>query len=333
MARRTGPEDFVFTLTTGFPRRIEFYFYMDRSNVDISSLSQLAALRKTHPRALLICNPSSVTGSDRQLLIDLLKKHPADLYDGFLVVDLRSDKPGMREYAFTAQPTGAAYRYFVSHKFPPMKPVPRVSQTLECLYGETRIAVPADLPPLPPLTAPSAESAQCRHELLLLRGERDAADEVVEKLRSMLVREDVPLGPGARVVAARLEARGRSSDLWLRLDEPKSIPGAAGLRLRLRSDNGKTPPLVFEQRVFPPLSSLPPGTLRFERMTVNAPPGRYFVTLELLDHGRPRAAAPPRAPVRPRRPPTLVPPRAAPPVVPPTIPVVATADLGRVEIH
>jgi hypothetical protein len=353
VARRTGPEDFVFTLTAGFPRRIEFYFYMDRSNVDIASLNQLRTMRKERPRSLLVLNPSAVSGAERDILLELLRKYPADIYDGYMVVDMRHEQPGIHEYRFVPEPMGLLYRYFVSHKYPPMHPVPATSSTLECLYADARLPVPGDLAPLAPLGLPTAEQALCRHDLLLRKGDRAGADAVVEKLRGMLTPVDRALGPGLRIVAARFESR-RGDDVWLRVDAPKLVPDAIALRLRLRAaDAGANPktPIVVEQRVTKRLREAPEGTLDFERFPpMYMPVGRFHAQIELVDYSRPAPAAAPRPPVeetparrrRPHRrrghappPPTstIVPAPARAKGPPALLPAAASADLGIVEIR
>lgn len=149
--RRTGPEDFIF-VHNNMPRRIEFYYYMDRSNQDIASLSQLPALVKQHPRALVMMD-GNVAGPERGQLLDLLKKHPAFIFDHYLLIDMRKTQPGIQEYQWAPQPMSALYKYFVSHKYPPMKAVEAKTTLSGCLAGQAGIApMPApgvNCPPAP----------------------------------------------------------------------------------------------------------------------------------------------------------------------------------------
>jgi hypothetical protein len=91
VAKRTGPKDFVF-IHDSLPKRVEFYYYMDRSTSNIYSLSQLPALLKVHPRALVLLDANPV-GAERKLMLDLLRKHPAFRFDRYLLIDLRSTRP------------------------------------------------------------------------------------------------------------------------------------------------------------------------------------------------------------------------------------------------
>ena len=53
VAKRTGPDDFVI-VHDNLPRRVEFYYYVDRSNTIIAHLAQLPALLKQHPRSVVL---------------------------------------------------------------------------------------------------------------------------------------------------------------------------------------------------------------------------------------------------------------------------------------
>jgi hypothetical protein len=312
VARRTGPDDFVFTLTSGFPRRIEFYFYMDRSNLDIHSLAQLPALRAQHARSLVILDPSALAGAERELLLELLRRHPAAVYDGYMVVDLRDDHPGISEYVFQALPSSWAYRYLVSHRFPAMQAVPRRTTALECLYADRGLPIPASTPP-PPAGPPMPATQQglCRHNYLALRGDRAAADAMVERLRAATLRADAPLGAALRLVALRFDPRG-TADLWLRVEGKLAAPDTLALRLRLqRQLPAGLPvpaPVVVEQRLSPQAAHLPPGTLDLEYLPLRVSHGAYLATVELVAAAPARGASPAPSPA-------------------------AIADLGRIEIR
>ena len=320
VARRTGKEDFVF-VHPSLPRRIEFYFYMDRSNLDIQTLAQLPSLQKEHPRALVLMDlfPSE---PERKLMLELLKEHPGYSFDHYLLIDLRSKKAEFREYQYQPQPMSRAYRFFVSHKYPPMKAVETASLATACVYANTLLAPPADgkVPAAPsPSNYPLSE---CFHNFEALRGDGPAAAAFRDKIGATLTRQDATLGEFASVLGYSPRAGGL--DLWLALDRVDKLPADARIEWTMTPIAGpddKAPPTVPA----PPVTrrggtfALAPrrvGLARYEKLAWALPPGRYRLALDVVASPPPAARLPAGRKTVPSAPVTL-----------------ATATLGPIEIR
>jgi hypothetical protein len=130
--------------------RKEFWYYIDRNYDEIQNLSELARL-KTLPRSVLIIDERLLSTGERPKFEELMKQHPVTFYENFTVVDLRLNVPFVRSFAFVPAPMSASYRFFVSHKYPPLKIVPRRYLPGECRAQDLGLPIASDeeLPPAP----------------------------------------------------------------------------------------------------------------------------------------------------------------------------------------
>lgn len=282
VARRTGPQDFIF-VHNNMPRRIEFYYYMDRSNLDIGTLAQIPSLLKQHPRALVMMD-ASVAGYERGLLLELLRKHPGFIFDHYLLIDLRSDQPGIREYQWAPQPMSALYRYFVSHKYPPMKAVETRTTLSACLAGPAAIAPLPGTPALPDPPPARMAEALCAYQSKLLAGDGAGASAYLAKMvaaQSGAITVDAPIGTLAKVESIALHGR-TGADVLLRVMETRAIPAGTVLRWRVALPVG--PELVGETPLggSEPLAWQPTGTVLVKNVSWSLPvAGTYMVRFEL----------------------------------------------------
>ena len=276
--------------------RKEFWYYIDRNYDEIQSLAQLQTL-KTLPQSVLILDERLLTIADRALFDRLMTQHPVTFFDNFAMVDLRSTQPGARSYAFVAGPMSAGYRWFVSHKYPPLHLVPRAYLPGECAALALGVPVATD-EELPDAAEP--RFAACHHNLLIERGQLEAARAEARQLVDRLPALDAALG-GARIAAAGVRA-GR-----LTLVLAPSGAERGELRYQLARD-GKVAATLPASTSVPPPSRWQAGRLYVDEVAL--PPGRWDAEALLVETA-------PAAPPVPGRPPS-----------PPAVTVVARAALG-----
>ena len=121
--RRTRPDDFVF-VHRNLRARMEFFYYVDRPNIEIPSLVEpatLSALSSDTRPSVLLLDAAQITEEERPAMLKLLRDHPATLIDHFLFVDLRQSGSNLRALRLEPRPASRAYRFFVSHVYPPMR--------------------------------------------------------------------------------------------------------------------------------------------------------------------------------------------------------------------
>lgn len=357
VARRTGPEDYVF-IHRNLPHRIEFEYYLDRSNRNFATLGALPALLRERPRAVVLMDAYPAAG-ERRLMLDLIKEHPAYRFENFLMIDLRSglrsglgsQRPELREYDFQTERPSWRWRWFVSHHYPPMRARETLTAFGECLYAELRLPIPAGLPEAPVPSWRRGDQVLCHHNFLRLR-DPQAAAAFRTALRSQLEARDVALGEFAHVLGLRMMGRA-GGELWLALDRPPGVEVQLAWHLVPISDPipgqppgqppGRSPNKTIEGRgLFRPLggsppSALHPGDLYVERLTWSVPPGRYRLQVDLI---RPAQAVPPllpppgpRSPAQRPAPVPSAPPRPAPVPPPPPASILSTVDLGIVQLR
>lgn len=121
--RRTATTDRFVNLNIA--GRMEFGYYLDRSMAlppwgAIQSLGQVPNILKSQPRTFLLAE-DRLSGQEQALLCSLLKEHRAFLFDGFLLLLLYDPTPEFHAYRFVPQTPSWAWRFFVSHKYPPMQ--------------------------------------------------------------------------------------------------------------------------------------------------------------------------------------------------------------------
>ena len=338
VAKRTGPEDFVF-VHDNLSRRIEFYYYVDRSNMNIATVAQVQAQLAKHPKSIILMD-GYPPPNERKLVYDLLKHHPGYLFDHYLMIDLRSNEPDFHEYVFEAERPSWKWRWFVSHKYPPMHLKEVTTQYAPCVYADIGTPPRKPIPEgaMPPLG--KSDLVQCWHNFEVVRGRPAAAEDTRKKLATSLVARDVPLGSIGRVLGMRNIARA-SGELWLLVDHPP--PANLVWRWTLLPVAPKVPTTVPHGEARPnpvgdrPLAESRKGYLYAESLRWNVPAGRYHLTIELAP---PTPAPPPPArrpppppkPFKPGEPVPFMPPVIVPPPPPPPPPV-AAADLGDIDIR
>src|SRR5262249_26329496 len=128
-------------------------------------------------------------------------KHPVTFFDHFTLVDLRSDKPMAMSYAFADGRMSKSYRFWVSHRYPPIELVRRayIPGLCDALQAGAPIATDEALPPMP--SAPDLHLLACWHNVLTARGDAVGAAKLAVQLTKDLPRLDATLAK-ARVGAA-----------------------------------------------------------------------------------------------------------------------------------
>jgi hypothetical protein len=260
--------------------RKEFWYYIDRNYDEIQSLAQLGSLQKTLPRSVLIFDETMLNASDRGIYESLMRQHPVTFFNQFVMVDLRSDKPGVQSFAFQPLPMSPSYRWFISHKYPPLELVKRVYMPGECTAMAHDIPVDAG-EELPPMT--NTRWPACYHDLLVLRGDKERARAVEKEASAGLA----PLG--ATLGQATIVAAGARNG---KLEVVLIAGGAEKGTLRYQATR-LTPPEKIDFVISP---SLTPSQWRAGRMYQDAallPRGRSSVEAQLVDS---RPAPPPKPP-------------------------------------
>ncbi len=253
------------------------------------------------------------------MLFEMIKHHPATRWDQYLLVDLRSDQPGVREYEFKPQPMTRAWWWFKSHKYPPMKPVPVTTAYGECMDAVAHVAPPPDARiPAPPAPG-KTEIALCHHNFLAL-ADAAAAAAYRKALLAPVGPVDARLSDAGRVVALRATRTG--AEVWTLYD--RALPDGLVARYRLTPVGGGAP-VAGE---VPPSNAEWPMPRAAGYLTVDAarwavPAGRYRLTWELAP---PSPPAPRPALVQKGRP-------AVPSVPRVETPAVASAELGEIELR
>ena len=118
--------------------RKEFWYYIDRNYDEIQSLAQLDKLKPTLGKSVLILDERLLSVADRPIYERLIAAHPVTYFESFTMVDLRSSTPGAQSFAFQPAPMSLAYRWFISHKYPPLVLVRRAYLPGECSRARAR---------------------------------------------------------------------------------------------------------------------------------------------------------------------------------------------------
>jgi hypothetical protein len=250
--------------------RKEFWYYIDRNYDEIQSLRELERLKSTVGKSVLILDERLLNASDRAIFERLIQAHPVTFFDSFTMIDLRSPVPRAQSYAFVPTRMSLAYRWFISHKYPPLLLVKRAYLPGECAAEALGVPVacdeqldePADVRLLP-----------CYHDLLVDRGQEAAARTVGTNLLRSLTPIDRPLGT-ARVAAAAVHGA--------RLDVALAVAGPEKGELRYQlAQGGKPGPVVAASSSVPLPAHWKAGHLAVDH--VELPPGRWDVELQLID--------------------------------------------------
>ena len=125
VALRTSPGD-VIALHANIPHRVEFLYVLDRTIVDINRLDAVPALAASN-RRMVVLTDGNPAPSERPVLAALMKDHAAIRFGRWLMIDLRAPGSGVREVSFRAERPTLLWWWFVSHVYPPMRPVERAA--------------------------------------------------------------------------------------------------------------------------------------------------------------------------------------------------------------
>lgn len=143
-ARTTQPQR-VILYYNHLSARKELWYYVDRTFDEIYSLQELERFKKNWPISVVMLDSRLVSADERPYYDELLRRHPASFFDSFVMIDLRSDQPGITAYRFADGPMSPAYRFFVSHRYPPLQLLPATAGP--GLDTATRLGLP--LRPVP----------------------------------------------------------------------------------------------------------------------------------------------------------------------------------------
>lgn len=124
---RTTQQQRVILYYNHLSARKELWYYVDRTFDEIYALQELERFKKNWPISVVMLDSRLVSADERPYYDELLRRHPASFFDGFVMIDLRSDQPGITAYRFADGPMSPAYRFFVSHRYPPLRLLPATS--------------------------------------------------------------------------------------------------------------------------------------------------------------------------------------------------------------
>lgn len=285
---RTRQTDRVIIHYPHLGARKEFWYYIDRNYDEIQNLSQIDKLPHLS-QSVLIFDERLLSVAERVIFERLMAQHPVIFFDNFTMVDLRKNQPEAQSFAFVPQPMSLAYRWFVSHKYPPLALVPRVYLPGEC--EAQALGVPLSRDEALPDEPGDAHLWPCYHNLLLERGQAERARAIASRLVSLLPSVDATVGNahvlGAGLRNGKLEvvllASGPDAGFWRYVATPTtSTTSTAGTPA---AATGK--PLVVAPASVPPPSAWRAGWLYAD--AVNLPPGRWEIEAQLVDKATPDA--------------------------------------------
>lgn len=267
---RTSKDDRVIIHYPHLGARKEFWYYIDRNYDEINGLNALDKLKATQGRSVLILDEKMLSVVDRAIFDRLIAAHPVTFFDSFTMVDLRSDKPHAESFAFQPQRASWAYKWFVSHKYPPLALVKRAYLPGECealalgvpVAGDEDVPEPTD-----------ARYWPCYHNLVVDRGQLERARAAEREIVAYVPATNQPLGQaqivGAGVHAGRLEVVIRGGG-----------PERGELRYSL-SQNGKLGAVVSAATATPSPARWKSGHLYTD--AVQFPAGRWDVEAQLAE--------------------------------------------------
>ncbi len=132
VTKATVPTDRVILHYPSMSARKELWFYLDRSMDEITQMAQIERYRKTFDHSVLVYDDKLISPPERAIAEQLMKEHPVRFYDRFVMIDLRVAGPRVEGWGFDKGPMSSAYRFWVSHVYPPLRPVRRASAAGVC---------------------------------------------------------------------------------------------------------------------------------------------------------------------------------------------------------
>ncbi len=301
VTRLTAPTDRVIVQYRQLGSRKEFWYYLDRSIDEVGSLLEMthfSPAQKAH--SVVIADERQLVGAERAFFDGLIREHPVTFFGRFVMVDLRSNKPEARSFAFVPGKMSFMYRWLISHKYPPLH-LERAPYLMGlCDAVELGVPIARD-EPLP--AAPADPKLQaCFRNYLIARGETAAASAALAKITAGLTPSSARLGGGAQIIGVSVAA-GR-----LRLALLAGGPETGELRYAIKRE--KFPPVyVPRSDSLPAPADWRAGLLYLDEVALPANVGPSEIAAELWKYDE----APPPPPV-----PAYVP-VAKPGVVPPGV--------------
>jgi len=125
--RRTTQQQRAILYYSHLSARKELWYYVDRTFDEIYALGEIERFRKNWPISVLMLDSLQISASEQPYYDDLLRHHPATFFDGFVMIELHSDQPGITAYKFVDGPMSLTHRFFVSHHYPPLLLLPASS--------------------------------------------------------------------------------------------------------------------------------------------------------------------------------------------------------------
>jgi hypothetical protein len=162
VTRATTPEERVILHYPSMSARKELWYYLDRSMDEVTSMAQVDKYKATFNRSVLVYDDRAILPSERPIAEALMKDHPVRFYDRFVMIDLRVNGPRVEGYGFDRGKMSTAYRFWVSHVYPPLRVVRRASPTGVCTALRLGLPIAKDEQPPPPDPAQTACLAEYR---------------------------------------------------------------------------------------------------------------------------------------------------------------------------
>jgi hypothetical protein len=117
VAHRTTPADVV-GIASNIEYRDEFSYRLDRTVRDLDSLND--AMKSENSKIAVLLTDADPADEERGALARLLMRHPAQRIGQWLLIDLRQRGANLRTFVFRPRVPSLAWRWFVSHCYPPL---------------------------------------------------------------------------------------------------------------------------------------------------------------------------------------------------------------------
>jgi len=331
--RRTTPDTRVILHYPHLGARKEFWYYIDRSLDEITELRQAQRYEKTWSKSVLIFDEHMLTEPERAFFRELIAKHPVTYFTRFAMIDLRESQPGAISYSFVDGPMSRSYRYFVSHKYPPL--LLRRAAYLPGLCEAMDVGAPlaADireevLPPEPAAT--DLHMTQCYQHYLLRRGDAVGAEAAVSRL--MAGQPAVELGLGRhQVLSVKHGPRAGLLTVLVRARGPEA--GETVIDYLLTNPTSPTA-TQHVASTLPPPSRWQAGFVYVDSLVLPPTPMPPPPPVKLLPPAPvPLVPAPPKGPTKAPQPPVKPVALPAKPVAPVAVPVAAAPPNPIVDIE
>ena len=259
ITRLTKPDERVIIHYGELGARKEMWYYLDRSFDNINGLAELDRYRANFGKSVLLLDEQALNGWERSKFEELMQHHPVTFFDRFTMVDLRSDKPGITSYEFGIGNMSRGYKWWVSHKYPPLN-LERMGYLRGiCTALEHNVPIASDEAaahwPAEPQLLP------CYRNYLFIRGETAEVARADARLLQNLQRRSDPLG------SARVVAFGREGGK-LKIAIVAAGPLDGELRYVIRHD-GQIKQVVSRTSL-PPPSEWRAGFLYFDEVTIGS---------------------------------------------------------------